>query len=64
MYNGSPSRLLSTLYPEYDWLPWKFDRCPNKFWENVNNQRKFMEWATKELNIKDMSDWYTVSVKV
>ena len=24
-YNGSPYSLLKTIYPDYDWLPWKFD---------------------------------------
>jgi hypothetical protein len=63
-YNNSPSLLLSTVYPEYDWLPWKFGRCPQHFWDDVNNQRKFMEWTTKELQIKEMSDWYKVTAKV
>jgi hypothetical protein len=59
-----PHELLSALYPEHDWLPWKFDKCPRNFWDNVNNQRKFMDWAGKQLNVKEMSDWYNVSVKV
>jgi hypothetical protein len=56
-------QLLSTTYPEYVWLPWKFNKCPNKFWGNIHNQRKFLEWATKELNIKEKSDWYKVSAR-
>ena len=63
-YNNSPINLLSSVYPEYEWLPWKFEKSPNHFWEDVNNKRKFMDWAGKQLNIKDMSDWYKVSVKV
>lgn len=63
-YNGSLSDLLKTIYPNYDWLPWKFDHCPNRYWEDIRNQRKFMDWAGKELAIKDMSDWYKISVKV
>jgi hypothetical protein len=63
-YNGSPSQLLSTLFPDYEWLPWKFDKCPANYWDDVNNQRKFMEWAAKELNIKEMSDWYNINYEV
>jgi hypothetical protein len=62
-YEGSPSQLLSGVYSEYEWLPWKFERCPRNFWEDVNNQRRFMEWAGKQLNIKEMSDWYKVTTK-
>jgi hypothetical protein len=63
-YNGSPSLLLSSVYPDYDWLPWKFSICPRNYWNDLTNQRKFMEWATKELNIEKMGDWYRTSFKV
>jgi hypothetical protein len=64
LYNNSPSHLLSKLYPDYDWLPWKFTVCPHNFWDNESNQRKFMDWASNELKIKAMSDWYSVTFKV
>jgi hypothetical protein len=63
-YNKSPSSMLSAVYPEYNWLPWKFKMCPLNFWEDVNNQKKFIEWAAQELNIKEISDWQSVSRKV
>ena len=58
-------KLLPQVYPEYDWLLWRFSgKCPRNFWEDVKNQRKFMEWAGKELNIKENSDWYKINYKV
>jgi hypothetical protein len=63
-YGHSPFALLSSLHPEYEWLPWKFERCPNEYWDNVNNQKKFVEWAGKQFNVKEMSDWYKVSTRV
>jgi hypothetical protein len=63
-YNGSPALMLSTVYPEYDWLPWKFDKCSVGFWGDLNNQRKFLDWAAPQMNIKELSDWYKVSEKV
>jgi hypothetical protein len=56
--------MLSTVYPEYQWLPWKFPRITSGFWKVLENQRKFMDWATKELNIKEFQDWYRVTHKV
>ena len=63
-YRGSPSALISAVYPEYNWLPWKFDKIQSKYWEDINNQKKFMDWVGNELKIKEMSDWYNVSYRV
>ena len=56
--------LLSTIYPDFDWLPWKFDTCPHRYFEDINNQKKFIEWAKNELKIKEINDWFRVSNKV
>jgi hypothetical protein len=56
-----PYYIFSEIYPEYEWLPWRFNRVVPGYWDDVNNQKKFMEWASKELKIKDMSDWYNVT---
>ena len=63
-YNNSILYLLSKLFPEQDWLPWKSPSCPPSYWDNVNNQRKFLEWAKTELKIKNNNDWYKKSEKV
>jgi hypothetical protein len=52
------------MFPEYEWLPWKFSHSAKHFWEDVRNQRRFMEWAAKQLNIKGQSDWYNVTYMV
>ena len=62
--NFSPFQLLSTAYPDYNWLPWKFQKTPQKFWDNLKNQRNFMEWAGNELKIKEITDWYKITAKV
>ena len=65
-HNKSPYLLLSSVYPEYEWLPWKFgfNRSPRNWWDDVSNQRKYMDWVSKELHINKLSDWYNVSHKV
>jgi hypothetical protein len=57
---------LSTAYPGYDWLPWKFDhfRVPSNYWDDVKNKIKFLDFASKELKIKELSDWYKITSKV
>ncbi len=49
------------MFTEYNWLPWKFRRVPYFFWDSIENKKKFMDWAGKELLIKDFKDWYEVS---
>jgi hypothetical protein len=44
-------------------LPWKFNKAPKDFWNNKDNQRKFLDWLGKELGFKEMSDWYKVRVE-
>ena len=63
-YNNSMFQLLSKFYPENEWLPWRFESCPQSYWHSVENQRKFVDWAGRELQIKSMNDWYKVSNKV
>lgn len=33
------------------------------FWEDVANQRKYLDWLARQLNIKDMDGWYKVTYK-
>jgi hypothetical protein len=63
-YKNSPYLLLLTAYPEYDWLPWLFTVTPKYFWPVLKNQRKFLDWAGKQLGVKDFSDWYKFSQEV
>jgi hypothetical protein len=63
-YNSSPFQLLSNVYPDFEWLPWKFANVPRGFWTDVNNQRKFINWAENELKINEKSDWYKISNRV
>jgi hypothetical protein len=56
--------MLSIVYSEHEWLPWQFVSCPNNYWDDVKNHRKFLEWASKQLNVKEFDDWYKVPAKV
>jgi phage anti-repressor protein len=53
-----------SVFPEYNLLPWQFTVSPSNFWSNVESQRKFMNWAAEQLNIKEPSDWYSITQKV
>ena len=63
-YQNSQILLLSQVYPEYEWLPWKFEYSPRNFWNNEDNKLKYLEWAGKQLGIKELNDWYKCSKEV
>lgn len=39
-HNWSPAKLLSSIYPNYPWVPWKWLQVPKGFWDNIENQQK------------------------
>ena len=41
-YDGSIYKALVTVYPQHNWIPWNFEKVPNGFWEDTNNQKKFI----------------------
>ena len=55
---------MAEAYPDYEWLPWKFAKIESKYWDDIANQRKFMDYLAKQLNMKDKSDWYNITQKV
>ena len=63
-HNGSIQSLLTTAYPEYEWTPWLFGKCPQNFWDSIENQKKFLSWVAIQRNVNSLDDWYHVSQKV
>ncbi len=62
-YNNSPSKLITTLFPQYleslvlwlhrrfHWDLTKFSHVPKGFWNSLVNQRKFMEDIARKFSI-------------
>ncbi len=64
VYNGSLVHLVCTIYSEYEWLPWRFAHVPEEYWNDLKNQRNFMDWAGKQINYTNKEDWYKVTKEV
>jgi hypothetical protein len=60
-FANSPLQALRHIYPQHEWLPWKFSKSSRHFWDSNNNQKFFLNWLGKELHINEMDDWYRVS---
>merc|ERR1712137_398085 len=61
--NPSLFDILSDVYPEKDW--WKSGlqrKIPRKFWENTQNQRKFLDKLASHLKLENKEQWRSVTV--
>lgn len=61
-YNSSPALLLESVFPEYQWKRWKFG---TSLWdpEDQNQLVEYVEWLGNQLQVKQLDDWYRVSVQ-
>ena len=54
--------LLQSVYPEFSWDPLLHtNRVPHKFWQSMENKRKFMDSIAADLSLKSPSDWKGVT---
>ena len=63
-YYGSTTKAITSFYPDYNWLPWKFMQIPKGFWHDEKNIQNYMNWLSQQLNIKTIEDWYKITNEV
>jgi hypothetical protein len=63
-YNNSAAQMIMNIFQEHEWLPWKFTTCPKHFWNDDKNKRIFLDWAGKQLGVKELKDWYNITQMV
>lgn len=51
MHKGSPIQLLRHFYPKHDWKATDRPSVIDGFWEDVGNQRTFMDELGKKLSM-------------
>lgn len=61
-YNGSPSKALQSVYPEHNWLPWRFSYNPNGFLDICENQRHFFEYLLQRYRIVSRIDFKMLKI--
>lgn len=57
-YDGSPSLLVRSVYPDHEWNLCQFVVVPKVHWN-----RAFMERLGKKLGFKEMKDWYRLTAE-
>lgn len=59
-YNNSIITALKNVYPEFEWLNWKFPHASHGFWNSLENQQLFFKSLEEQLGITTTSDWYNI----
>jgi hypothetical protein len=52
---------LQAIYPEHHWSPEKFKRHPAHYWNDLNNQRQYLDSIYDKLQLKSTADWLYVT---
>jgi len=53
VYNKSPKKLVSTVYSDYDYLPWLFAYGPRSFFFSTENVHRYIEWLINKVGVKE-----------
>jgi hypothetical protein len=54
---------LRMTYPDHKWKTWKFKFVPDGYWRNIKNCREFLEGIAPDVGVKDIDDWYQVTIE-
>ena len=57
-YNRSLRALLSAVFPDYDWLPWKFAHADKFAWKDPDVIRKAVSYIAEKLHLNHLEDWF------
>jgi hypothetical protein len=60
-YDGTFLNLLEAIYPEHEWLPWKFPQAPARFWSQHANQRRYLDWLGNSMGFNSKDDYYKLT---
>lgn len=62
-FDGSRKKILKTFFPDYDFLPWKFNVVENGLWTSGQTRLNYFKWLGEKLGYKKPEDWYRVKFK-
>jgi hypothetical protein len=62
-HNGSVSKILEAVFPEFKWDISKFVRKPRNYWSSTEKQREFVEGLGLKLGFRkeNLEGWYNVT---
>ena len=52
------------VFPDTEWLPWKFDMTPQGYWRDKANHIEYANWLGNTLGYQTMDDWYQINTRI
>ncbi len=52
------------MYPEYNWLPWKFNRLPQNYYVSQTDKQEIIKFLREKFNIVNKTDWNDITLEV
>jgi hypothetical protein len=59
-YHDSFIAAIQDIYPDYEWLPWRFKTCPRGYWNKRENILFFLNYLSKKLDVRSIAEWKEV----
>ena len=53
--------MLSNIYPEYNWVPWRFSHVPKGLRSDPQILSDAIDYIESHFSIKGSEDWYRIS---
>jgi hypothetical protein len=63
LHAGSMYGLLEKVYPDFEWVPWRFKRLPSKLMQDPKMIEEALRFIELKCEIQKPKDWYSVSEK-
>jgi len=60
-YRNSPSYFLKSMVPNHNWLPWKFESVPRRFWKVPACASHYFTWLCMKLGFTHPNYFYSLS---
>ena len=60
-YFISQNNIIKCIFPEYEFLEWKFKHTTKGFWNNKYNKIFYLKWLENELGWSKPEDWYAIN---
>ena len=63
-YSNSPHEFVRAIFPDDIFLEWKFTQVTDGFWDNIINQRQFINSLGEELRYTIRDHWYQITAQL
>jgi len=56
-YHDSPQEAVAELFPEMEFVPWRFTSVKQRYWQCAENRRAYLRWLGQKLTLNGQQAW-------